>query len=72
MHHLSSELKAVQKYKAIDGLILIRQALGGAWYSAWSNVTRLLYVSGEIVTYEGDNTVMAKQSFNYLLKLVKK
>jgi len=30
MHHLSSELKAVQKYKAIDGLIFIRQALGGA------------------------------------------
>lgn len=28
--------------------------------------------SNPIVTYEGDNTVMAQQSFNYLLKLLKK
>jgi len=33
--------------------------LGGAGYSAWSGIARLLDDCSAIVTYEGDNTVMA-------------
>ena len=50
----------------------IRQSLGGAGYSAWSGIPYLIDDYSPEVTYEGDNTVMAQQSFNYLKKLIKK
>lgn len=72
MHHLSSGFKALYTQRAMDGLLLIRQSIGGAGYSAWSGIPYLISDFSSAVTYEGDNTVMAQQSFRYLQKLYKK
>ena len=53
-------------------MLLIRQSLGGAGYSAWSGLPYLISMYSPETTYEGDNSVMAQQSFNYLRKLIKK
>jgi acyl-CoA oxidase len=53
-------------------MVLIRQSLGGAGYSAWSGIPFLMEDYSPEITFEGDNTVMAQQSFNYLRKLIKK
>mmetsp|Transcript_16443 Transcript_16443/g.27897 ORF Transcript_16443/g.27897 Transcript_16443/m.27897 type:complete len:133 (+) Transcript_16443:1064-1462(+) len=68
LHHLTSGAKSVHSQNTIDGLILIRQSLGGAGYTAWSGIPRLIFDYSPVVTFEGDNTVMSQQSFNYLLK----
>ena len=51
---------------------MIRQALGGARYSARSGIPNLVDTVSPNVTFEGDNTVMAIQSTNFLKKLHKK
>lgn len=56
----------------MDGLMLIRQSIGGAGYTAWSGIPSIITDFSSAVTYEGDNTVMAQQSFRYLQKLYKK
>ena len=56
----------------MDGLMISRQSIGGAGYSAWSGIPALISDFSSSVTYEGDNTVMAQQSFRYLMKLYKK
>jgi acyl-CoA oxidase len=40
-------------------MIQVRQALGGAGYTAWSGLPRLIEDYSPQVTFEGDNTVMA-------------
>ena len=45
--------------------------MGGAGYSAWSGIPYLISDYSPEVTYEGDNTVMAQQSANFLFKLMK-
>ena len=55
-----------------DSQYVIRQSIGGAGYSAWSGIPRQIEDYSPVVTYEGDNTVMAQQSLNFLLKLAKK
>ena len=72
MHHLTSGGKSVHTQECQDALFLIRQSLGGAGYSAWSGIPYLIDSYSPEVTYEGDNTVMAQQSFNYLKKLMEK
>lgn len=72
MHHLTSAGKSVHTQECQDSLILIRQSLGGAGYSAWSGLPYLIESYSPEVTYEGDNTVMAQQSFNYLRKMMDK
>lgn len=72
IHHLTSAGKAVFTQDCQDALYTIRQSLGGAGYSAWSNLPYLIDAFSPEVTYEGDNTVMAQQSFNYLRKQIKK
>jgi len=42
-----------------DGLLSIRQSIGGAGYSAWSGIPYLIDDYSACVTFEGDNTVMA-------------
>lgn len=59
MHHLTSGMKAVYTQEVFDGLINIRQSLGGAGYSAWSGIPRFIEDYSPLVTLEGDNTVMA-------------
>ena len=72
LHHFTSGMKSVFTQEAMDSLILIRQSLGGAGYSAWSGIPYLIEDYSPSPTFEGDNTVMAQQSFNYLLKLADK
>ena len=56
----------------VDQILNLRQSLGGAGYTAWSALPYLFDTGNPLVTLEGDNTVMAQQSFNHLLKLAKK
>jgi hypothetical protein len=72
LHHLTSGGKSVMTQDTHDSMILIRQSLGGAGYSAWSGIPYLMDDYSPEITFEGDNTVMAQQSFNYLRKLLKK
>jgi hypothetical protein len=44
----------------VDSIILVRQALGGAGYSAWSRIPSLLDDYSPTVTFEGDNTMLAQ------------
>ena len=60
LHHLTSGFKAVYTQMTMDGLLVIRQACGGAGYLAWSNLPFLIDDWSPTVTYEGDNTVMAQ------------
>ena len=71
LHHLLSGFKSLFTQDGYDGLLQIRQALGGAGYSCWSGIPALIDYSSPGTTYEGDNTVMALQSTNFLKKLVK-
>lgn len=59
MHHLTSGMKSIFTQACMDGLLVVRQSVGGAGYSAWSNLPYLVDDVSAIVTYEGDNTVMA-------------
>lgn len=70
-HHYLAGMKSVYTQETNDKLYVIRQSLGGAGYSAWSGIPRLIDDWSPSVTYEGDNTVMAQQSSNYLFKLAK-
>lgn len=70
-HHFSSGFKSVQTQDTMDGAFMMRQSLGGAGYSAWSGIPRIIDEYSPSVTFEGDNTVMAQQSFNMLLKQAK-
>ena len=63
-------MKAVYSQDTIDYLMLIRQSLGGAGYSAWSRIPCIIEDYAPSTTFEGDNTVMLQQSFNFLLKEV--
>ena len=69
MHHFTSGMKSVFTQECWDSLILIRQSLGGAGYSAWSGIPHLIENYSPSTTFEGDNTVMAQQSYNFLIKL---
>lgn len=71
MHHFSSGFKSVQTQDTCDGAEIIRASLGGAGYSAWSGLPRIMDEYSPTVTFEGDNTVMAQQSFNFLAKQAK-
>ena len=63
-------MKSVYTEQAVNGLMLIRQSLGGAGYTAWSGLPQIILDHTPSVTYEGDNTVMAQQSARYLFKQV--
>jgi len=65
-------MKAVYTQHFVDGMYVIRQSLGGAGYSAWSAIPQIIEDTSPTVTYEGDNTVMAQQSFNFIIKQGKK
>ena len=58
LHHLLSGYKSLGSQKTLDGLIQIRQSIGGAGYSAWSGLPQIIDNYSATVTYEGDNTVM--------------
>ena len=58
MHHLTSGTKALYSQICFDGLMVIRQSIGGAGYSAWSGLPYLIDDFSATPTFEGDNTVM--------------
>jgi alkylation response protein AidB-like acyl-CoA dehydrogenase len=60
MHHLTSGMKAVFTQKSIDGIIEVRQSMGGAGYTNWSAIPSYFDDISPTVTFEGDNTVMAQ------------
>jgi acyl-CoA oxidase len=68
LHHYTSGMKSVYTQNIYDSLLSIRQSIGGAGYSAWSGIPRLIEDFSPQVTFEGDNTVMAQQSGNFLFK----
>ena len=72
LHHYSSGMKCVFTQTCVDSLLIIRQCLGGAGYTAWSGIPQIFDDESTIVTYEGDNTLMAQQSFSLLLKMAGK
>lgn len=72
LHHLTSGMKSVYSQIAQDGIFQIRQSIGGAGYSAWGGIVNIIDEFSPVVTYEGDNTVMAQQCSRYLMKCVKK
>mgnify|MGYP002631518528 CR=1 FL=1 len=72
IHHFTSGMKSVYSSDCYDGLLLIRQSLGGAGYSAWSGIPGLIEDFSPQVTFEGDNTVMAQQSAGFLFKQAKR
>jgi acyl-CoA oxidase len=59
MHHLTSGMKSVFTQACMDGLLLVRQSVGGAGYTAWSSLPYCIDDFSPVVTFEGDNTVMA-------------
>lgn len=71
LHHLLSGFKSLFSQEANDGILAVRQALGGAGYTAWSGLPAQFDHASPAVTFEGDNTVMAIQSTNYLKRLIK-
>uniref|UniRef100_A0A7S3CNB4 Acyl-CoA oxidase n=1 Tax=Strombidium rassoulzadegani TaxID=1082188 RepID=A0A7S3CNB4_9SPIT len=71
LHHFTSGMKSVFSQQAMDGLLVARQSVGGAGYTAWSGLPFLVEDFSPTVTFEGDNTVMAQQSCKYLIKLFK-
>lgn len=59
VHHLCAGFKSVYSQLCMDGLMEIRQCLGGAGYSAWSGIPYIIDDFSCVPTFEGDNTVMA-------------
>ena len=66
MHHLTSGFKAVFSQICFDGLMTIRQSVGGAGYSAWSSLPYLIEDFSAVPTFEGDNTVMRQQAARFI------
>lgn len=42
LHHYTSGMKSVFTQDCYDGLLQIRQSLGGGGYSAWSGIPKLI------------------------------
>jgi len=60
VHHYTAGMKSLFSQDVNDGILAIRQSLGGAGYSAWSGIPQIWDDFSPIVTLEGDNTVMAQ------------
>ena len=71
LHHLLSGFKGYYSDEVIIGVEKCRRSAGGAGYASFSGFTHLMNLASPIVTYEGENTVMALQSARYVFKLVK-
>jgi len=71
LHHLLTGFKAYYSEEVMSGVEKCRRSAGGAGYASFSGFTELMSHASPIVTYEGENTVMALQSTRYVFKLVK-
>lgn len=68
LHHLSAGFKAVYTKITYEGIDTVRQACGGAGFSAYSGLPSLQIEYAPNTTFEGDNTVMLQQTAKYLMK----
>jgi len=59
LHHYTSGFKAFFTDMAFKGLDNLRQACGGAGFSAYSGLPNLVFEYSPQPTFEGENTVMA-------------
>jgi len=72
MHHFTSGLKSLYTQMAYDGIELVRVNCGGAGYSVWSYLPQIYKDYSPVPVYEGDNTVMAQQTWTYIDHKLKK
>jgi acyl-CoA oxidase len=72
MHHLSAGWKATFSRIAYDGIDSLRQACGGAGFSAHSGLPSLQFDYSPNTTYEGDNTVLLQQAARLIMKVWKR
>lgn len=72
IHGTMAGLKAFCSWDTLAGIEECRQCCGGTGYSSYSGLASLLADFSVIVTFEGDNTVMALQTANYLVHAVEK
>lgn len=70
IHGTMAGLKAFSTWDTLAGIEECRQSCGGNGYSAYNGLSGLLADFSVIVTFEGDNTVMAQQTANYLIRSV--
>ena len=61
----------LQQQGVLEAAAPQQQAIGGAGYTAWSGLPNIFDFASPSVTFEGDNTVMAIQSNNFIKKLIK-
>ncbi|KAF4031407.1 Acyl-CoA oxidase domain-containing protein [Phytophthora infestans] len=72
IHGTMSGFKAFCTWDVQEGIDACRQSCGGNGYSKYTGLAELLADFSVMVTFEGDNTVMAQQTANYLLRSVEK
>lgn len=70
IHGTMAGLKAFCSWDTLAGIEECRQCCGGSGYSSYNGLSSLLADFSVIVTFEGDNTVMALQTANYLIRSV--
>ncbi|TMW65984.1 hypothetical protein Poli38472_003749 [Pythium oligandrum] len=70
IHGTMAGFKAFSTWDVLAAIEECRQSCGGNGYSAYNALPALLADFSVIVTFEGDNTVMAQQTGSYVLKAV--
>jgi acyl-CoA oxidase len=70
IHGTMAGLKAFSTWDILAAIEECRQSCGGMGYAADSALAKVLTDFSVIVTFEGDNTVMAQQTGSYALKAV--
>lgn len=72
IHGTMSGFKAFCTWDVQEGIDACRQSCGGNGYSKYTGLAELLADFSVMVTFEGDNTVMAQQTAHYLIRSVVK
>ncbi|KAG7400370.1 acyl-Coenzyme A oxidase [Phytophthora boehmeriae] len=72
IHGTMSGFKAFCTWDVQEGIDMCRQSCGGNGYSVYTGLAELLADFSVMVTFEGDNTVMAQQTAHYLMRSVEK
>ncbi|GMF32389.1 unnamed protein product [Phytophthora lilii] len=72
IHGTMSGFKAFCTWDVQEGIDACRQSCGGNGYSKYTGLAELLADFSVMVTFEGDNTVMAQQTAHYLIRAVEK
>ncbi|GMF16413.1 unnamed protein product [Phytophthora fragariaefolia] len=72
IHGTMSGFKAFCTWDVQQGIDACRQSCGGNGYSKYTGLAELLADFSVMVTFEGDNTVMAQQTAHYLIRSVDK